>query len=82
MKISKIHQFLESYKKLAPETSPKRSDKKKVRRVEEDEMNVSMLSPSAPMDTLECSDSFATGDFRFPSVLGKIQRRRKKKAEK
>ena len=81
MKISKIHHFLESYKKIASDSSPKRSDKKMVRRVEEDEMSVSMLSPEAPMDNLECSDSFATGDFRFPTVLGKIQRR-KKKAEK
>lgn len=81
MKISKIHFFLESYKKIASESSPKRSDKKIVRRVEEDEMSVSMLSPEAPMDNLECSDAFATGDFRIPTVLGKIQRR-KKKAEK
>ena len=78
MKISKIHQFLESCKKIASESLPKRSDKKKVRRVEEDEMNVSMLSPEAPVDNLECSDSFATGDFRLPTVLGKIQRRKKK----
>lgn len=78
MKISKIHQFLESCKKIVSDSSPKRSDKKKVRRVEEDEMNVSMLSPEAPVDNLECSDSFATGDFRLPTVLGKIQRRKKK----
>ena len=82
MKISKIHHFLESCKKIASDSSPKRSDKKIVRRVEEDEMSVSMLSPEAPMDNLECSDTFATGDFRFPTVFGKIQRRRKKKAEK
>lgn len=81
MKISKIHFFLESYKKIASDSSPKRSDEKMVRRVEEDEMSVSMLSPEAPMDNLECSDTFATGDFRIPTVLGKIQRR-KKKAEK
>ena len=41
-------------------------------------MNVSMLSPEAPADNLDCSDSFATGDFRLPTVLGKIQRRKKK----
>ena len=78
MKISKIHQFLESYKKNALESSPKRSCVKKARRVEEDEMSVSILSPDAPMDNLECSDSFATGDFRISTVLGKIQRRKKK----
>ena len=55
--------------------------------VEEDEMDVSMLNPSAPMDNLGNSDSFATGDFRFPCVIGSVQRRngtskKKKKLKK
>ena len=43
--------------------------------VEEDEMDTSMLNPSAPMDNLGNSDSFATGDFRFPCIIGGFQRR-------
>jgi predicted acetyltransferase len=55
--------------------------------VEEDEMNVSMLNPSAPMDNLGNGDSFATGDFRFPYIIGGIQKRngtqkKKKKSKK
>ena len=50
--------------------------------VEEDEMDTSMLNPGAPMDNLGNSDSFATGDFRIPTVLGSIQKRRKNKSKK
>ena len=54
--------------------------------VEEDEMDTSMLNPSAPMDNLGNSDSFATGDFRFPYIIGGIQKRngtqKKKKTSK
>lgn len=55
--------------------------------VEEDEMDTSMLNPSAPMDNLGNSDSFATGDFRFPYIIGGIQKRngsqkKKKKSKK
>lgn len=59
-------------------TSSSSSKIKNHKVVEEDEMDTSMLNPGAPMDNLGNSDSFATGDFRIPTVLGPIQRRKKR----
>lgn len=63
-------------------TSSSSSKIKNDRVVEEDEMDTSMLNPGAPMDNLGNSDSFATGDFRIPTVLGPVQRRKNGKSKK
>ena len=81
MKILKVWEFIKEAKKLS-KTASKRLNKKKDKIVEEDEMDVSMLNPGAPMDNLECSDSFAAGDFRLPTILGPIQKRRTERKKK
>ena len=81
MKILKIMEVIKEAKKLT-KTSSKRSIKTNDKIVEEDEMSVSMLNPDAPIDNLECSDSFATGDFRFPTTIGPFQRRKITKKKK
>ena len=81
MKILKVWEFIKEAKKLS-KTASKRLNKKNDKIVEEDEMDVSTLNPGAPMDNLECSDSFATGDFRLPTILGPIQKRISKHKKK
>lgn len=76
MKILKVWEFIKEAKKLS-KTASKRLNKKNDKIVEEDEMDVSTLNPGAPMDNLECSDSFATGDFRFPALLQPFQKRKR-----
>ena len=63
-------------------TSSSSSKIKNVKVVEEDEMDTSMLNPGAPMDNLGNSDSFATGDFRFPCVIGGFQKRNHERKKK
>ena len=81
MKILKVWEFIKEAKKLS-KTASKRLNKKIDKIVEEDEMDVSMLNPGAPMDNLDCSDSLATGDFRLPTILGSIQKRRTDRKKK
>lgn len=75
MKILKVWEIIKECKKLS-KMSSKRLNVSKDKIIEEDEMEVSMLNPSAPMDNLGNSDSFATGDFRFPTLLQPIQKRK------
>ena len=76
MKILKIWEIINETKKLS-KTSSRRLNKKNDKIVEEEEMDTSMLNPGAPMDNLGNSDSFTTGDFRFPTLLQPIQKRKR-----
>jgi hypothetical protein len=80
VKIVDISRFIDIIEecKRARKRSPGRFAKSKDKIVDEEEMSVSMLNPGAPIDNLECGDTYATGDFRIPTIIGKVQKRKKK----